>query len=77
MTQPESKNDRFLRLAEARTERALHSIRLLGNLSNKSIYGYSDADVRKIFKALESEIALAQSKFSRTRSKRGQGFTLK
>ena len=73
----ESKGDRFTRLAEARTERALYSLRLLGNLSNRSIYEYSDADVRKIFKALETELALSREKFSRSRSKRRQGFSLK
>ena len=76
MAKEESKNERFKRLAEARTERALYSIRLLGNLSNKSIYEYGDADVRKIFKALEAEIELSREKFVRTRSKRGRGFSL-
>jgi hypothetical protein len=77
MASKETKNDRFKRLAEARTERALYSIRLLGNLSNKSIYEYSDTEVRKIFKALETEIELSQEKFNRSRSKRRQGFSLK
>lgn len=77
MANKESKGDRFTRLAEARTERALYSIRLLGNLSNKSIYDYSDADIRKIFKALETEMELSREKFSRSRSKRRQGFSLK
>ena len=77
MANKESKNDRFKRLAEARTERALYSIRLLGNLSNKSIYEYTDTEVRKIFKALETEIELSQEKFNRSRSKRRQGFSLK
>jgi hypothetical protein len=77
MANRESKGDRFTRLAEARTERALYSIRLLGNLSNKSIYDYSDADIRKIFKALETEMELSREKFSRSRSKRRQGFSLK
>jgi hypothetical protein len=77
MASKESKNERFKRLAEARTERALYSIRLLGNLSNRSIYDFSDAEVRKIFKALETEIELSREKFTRSRSKRRQGFSLK
>jgi hypothetical protein len=77
MASKESKNERFKRLAEARTERALYSIRLLGNLSNKSIYDFSDAEVRKIFKALETELELSREKFTRSRSKRRQGFSLK
>jgi hypothetical protein len=77
MASKESKNERFKRLAEARTERALYSIRLLGNLSNKSIYDFSDAEVRKIFKALETELELSHDKFTRSRSKRRQGFSLK
>jgi hypothetical protein len=77
MASKESKNERFKRLAEARTERALYSIRLLGNLSNRSIYDFSDAEVRKIFKALETELELSREKFTRSRSKRRQGFSLK
>ena len=60
----ETKRDRFVRLAEARTNKIIDMIRLLGNCANKANYDYTDADVQKIFNALEKEIKLAKTKFS-------------
>lgn len=59
----ESKRDKFIRLAETRTNKALEMIRLIGNLSNKTVYDYTDKDVDKIFKALEAEIQLAKKQY--------------
>jgi len=47
---------KFVELAEKRVTRAIKDIRLIGNLSNKSNYSYTDQDVRKIIRALEAEI---------------------
>lgn len=60
----ESKRDKFIRLAETRTNKALEMIRLIGNLSNKAVYDYTDKDVDKIFKALETEIAMAKKQYN-------------
>lgn len=60
----ESKNERFKRLAKQRGERALHDIHLLGNLSNRNNYDYSDNEVRKLFSALEDELKQAKSRFA-------------
>ncbi len=60
----ESKKEKFVRLAENRTNKALEMIRLIGNLSNKAVYDYSIDDVNKIFTALETEIALAKKQFN-------------
>lgn len=59
----ESKREKFIRLAETRTNKALEMIRLIGNLANKSVYDYSDKDVQKIFKALETEIEMAKKQY--------------
>lgn len=59
----ESKEDRFVRIAEARTNKIIDMIRLLGNCSNKASYEYSKEDVRKIFTAIENELKAAKSKF--------------
>jgi hypothetical protein len=59
----ESKRDRFVRLAEARTNKIIDMLRLLGNCANKANYDYTDADVQKIFVALEKELKLAKTKF--------------
>ena len=60
----ETKRDKFVRLAEARTNKIIDMIRLLGNCSNKSNYDYTDADVQKIFSTLEKELKNAKLKFS-------------
>jgi hypothetical protein len=60
----ETKEDRFVRIAEARTNKAADMIRLLGNCSNRKTYEYSEEDIRKIFAYLESELKIAKSQFS-------------
>lgn len=59
-----AKRDNFVRLAEARVNRALREIRLIGNLSNRSAYSYTDVDVREIFKALQKETETAKARFT-------------
>lgn len=61
----ETRFDRFKRLATRRTNAALDKLRLLGNLSNKSNYDYSDEDIRKIFSAIETQIREIKSKFTK------------
>ena len=63
MAQNESKRDRFIRLAEARTNKILEMMRLLGNCSSKSNYEYTDADIKKIFGALEKELKNTKNRF--------------
>jgi len=53
-----------VRLAEARVNRALREIRLIGNLSNRSAYSYSETDVRQMFKALQRELDSAKARFT-------------
>lgn len=59
----ESRNEKFKRLATKRTNNILHYTRLLGNLSNKSTYDYSDDEVNKIFSAIEAQFKIAKMKF--------------
>ena len=60
----ENKRDKFVRLAESRVTKTIKSIRLVGNLANKSVYEFSEADVKKIFSAMEKEIRIAKERFS-------------
>ncbi len=55
--------DKFKRLANSRVSAALKAIQLVGNLSNKSNYDYTDDDVAKIFKALQEEITACKKRF--------------
>ena len=66
-TERETKREAFLRLAQKRTESVLNRIRILSNCANPYAYEYEDADVRKIFEAIEDELTVAQSRFERYR----------
>ena len=63
MAANESKSERFVRIAEARTNKIIDMIQLLGNCSNKATYEYTKEDVRQIFSAIESELKAAKAKF--------------
>ena len=68
MATEQEKSQRFKRVAEARTNKIIESIRLLGNCSNRSNYSYSEEDVKKIFSAIESELKIAKQRYQ-TKSK--------
>jgi hypothetical protein len=54
---------KFVDLAKKRVSRALKDIQLIGNLSNRSNYDYTEDDVAKIIKALSDEVACCRKKF--------------
>lgn len=72
----ETKRDKFVRLAEARTNKIIDMLQLLGNCSNTSAYDYTQQDVEKIFGAIENELKEAKKKFNKIESKRSSRFTL-
>lgn len=57
------KRTKFVQLAEGRTQAALEAVRKLGNLSNRRAYEFTDADVRKISKALRDAVADLEKRF--------------
>lgn len=63
------KEERFIRIAEKRTNKILEQIRLLSNCSNKNNYSYNDQQVDKIFKAIEKELDLAKKKYIMNKDK--------
>jgi len=71
----ETKRECFVRLAEARTNKILDMLRLLGNCSSKGNYDYTDEDVKKIFNAIEKEVKNTKNKFLGIDSKE-ERFTL-
>lgn len=73
----ETKRERFVRLAEARTNKIINMLQLLGNCSNANAYEYSQQDVERIFNAIENEVREAKKKFNKIESKKGSRFTLK
>ena len=76
MASNESKREKFVRLAEARTNKIIDMLQLLGNCSNSSTYEYTQQDVDKIFSAIEAEVREAKQKFAKTESVKGARFTL-
>lgn len=64
----ETKRERFVRIAENRTNKIIDMIRLLGNCSNKGNYDYSEEDVQKIFGTIEKELKAAKLKYINTDS---------
>lgn len=67
---------KFVELAEARVTRAIKDIQLIGNLSNRSAYSFTDEDIRKIFRALQKELDGAKARFGGEGGKREEGFKL-
>jgi hypothetical protein len=65
----ESDRAKFTKLASARVSKALKDIQLIGNLSNRSNYDYTDEDVAKIFKALSEELSASRHRFETAKKK--------
>jgi hypothetical protein len=68
--------ERFVRLAEKRVTRLIKDIRLVGNLSNKSNYSYTQDDANKILKAIESELKTLRHRFENGSTPNEIGFKL-
>lgn len=68
------KHANFRRLAQARTDSVLEALRKLSNLSSPN-YEFEDAEVEKIFTAIEDGVEEARGRFRRGLTKRSR-FTL-
>jgi len=55
--------EKFVELARKRVSKAMKDIQLIGNLSNRSNYDYTEEDVAKIMKALSDEVSACRKKF--------------
>jgi len=60
----EKDRKKFVRLANARVNKAIKTVRIIGNLSNRSNYSYTEADVERIFRALNHEVKACRQRFS-------------
>ena len=70
------KRAKFRDLAEARTNKAIEAIARIGNLSNRQIYEYDEAEVKKIIKALREAVSAVESRFDSPRGRPSGGFRL-
>ena len=75
MKNEETKREKFVRIAEARTNKIINMIQLLGNCSNQSLYEYSQKDVNKIFNTIQTELDEAKKRYSKQDSQKGSKFT--
>ena len=71
------KEAKFVELAEKRVNKALESLRLVGNLANKANYEYSTDDAKKIIAALQAELSTVRGKFLNEHSGQDKKFRLK
>lgn len=73
MAKDETRQERFKRLATIRTKAILDRIRVLGNCSNSQLYAYEDAEINKIFTAIDQALKVTKAKF---RASKGNDFRL-
>lgn len=71
-----AKRDKFVELANNRVNRAIKDLKLIGNLSNKSAYEYSDEDVKKIVRTLQRELDLMKTRLEGSGRSGDNEFTL-
>ena len=66
----ENKRQKFVRLAELRTEKAVLAIENLIGLSNSRNYDFNAKDVNLIIKALTDSVNAVSSSFSKSKEKK-------
>ena len=72
----ETKEEKFIRLAEARVNKILSMMRLLGNLSSTGFYQYSCDQVEQIFTALQLELIKNKMRFLQPHREKRKRFSL-
>ena len=70
------KREKFRKLAEGRTNNALVAIGRIGNLSNRQLYDFEEAEVRRIVKALKEAVGEVESRFASPKGKAEARFKL-
>lgn len=59
----ETAEERFRRLAAARTNEVLKRLKVLGNCANRQLYSYTEKDIEKIFSAIERRLKETRARF--------------
>jgi hypothetical protein len=77
MAIPETKVQKFERIAERRVNETLRALRLLGNLADRRNYEYSEQQVALIFGALDQEYRAIRSRFKAEAASGSQTFKFK
>ena len=66
----ENAEERFKRIATVRTNAVLDRLRILGNLSNRQMYSYSEEDINKIFSVINKQLREVRAKFNSRNQKK-------
>lgn len=69
MNAEESNRERFVRIAEARTQKIINMLDLLGNCSNPYSYEYTQKDVDKMYGAIEAALKASKARYSEPKRK--------
>ena len=72
----ETKSERFHRLAEARVNKIMGMMRLLGNLCGTGFYEYTRDEVEQIFTALQLELIKNKMRFLQPKQEKRKRFSL-
>ncbi|MBQ8245831.1 MAG: hypothetical protein IJZ42_01745 [Lachnospiraceae bacterium] len=56
-----TKRERFIRVAEQRTQKVLDDLKALSKCSHPAVYEMTDEDVEKIFAAIDAAVADARA----------------
>ena len=64
MKEKETNRERFIRIAESRTQKIIDMIELLGNCSNQYNYESTQKDVDKMFSAIDLALKNSKARFS-------------
>ena len=64
------KSEKFIELAQKRTQRIINNLELIGNLSNRRNYIYTDDQYEKIFKAIKMALRDAEEKFAQANTQK-------
>ena len=73
MTERESN---FIKLAEKRVNNAIKQVRLVGNLSNKGNYTYTDSQANKIINTLSAELNEMKARFKMNMTQKSKKFKI-
>lgn len=73
---PETKGEKFVRLANGRVPKALTAIAAIRGIANKTNYDYTDEQAGKIMAALEAEMTKLGNAFKSGAAPVAEGFSL-
>ena len=69
MKKDETNRERFVRIAESRTQKIIDMLELLGNCSNPYSYEYTQKDVDKMYGAIEAALKESKARYNEPKKK--------